>query len=339
MKAGRFTWLAIPWLLFAGIVIGWIAYWNIVASGAEQRVAAWTAEQDAGGARASYAHIVRHGFPVLLRLEIQNISYAPASGGWRLTAARADLNVDMINPQHVIFKAQAPIVISRADGAVSNLAAQSMVLSVRMQNGALAVAGIEADHLTLDDPVQPGVLGVARLVANLRPDPRRAGDYQIALEVNDLTLPRPVRSFEGFGVNAPLLRAAIVVEHGASVLPTAPEGAQDNPLGPWRDAGGKLRFEALDLHWGPLETSGSGEGALDAQRRLEGQLSFPIEHPAPVLTAIANGENIDHDARRALTLLAASFAVTGQHVTLDIAARNGALTIEGLPVRMLGAVY
>ena len=298
-------------------------------------VAAWTAAQNAGGARASYAHIVRHGFPVLLRLEIENISYAPARGGWRLTTARADLNVDMLNPQHVIFKAQAPIAISRADGAVSNLAAQSMVLSVRSENGALAVAGIEANHLTLDDPAQPGVLGVAKLVANLRPDPRRAGDYQIALEADDLTLPRPVRSFEAFGLTAPLLRAAIVVEHGEIAL----QGAQADPLGPWRDAGGKLRFEALELHWGPLETRGSGEGTLDAQRRLEGQLSFPIEHPAPVLTAIGQGPNISANARTALRLLAASYVMSGEGITLDIAAQNGVLSIEGLSVRLLPPVY
>ena len=72
------------------------------------------------------------------------------------------------------------------------------------------------------------------------------------------------------------MRAAIVVERGASLL----NASQDDPLGPWREAGGKLRFDALVLNWGPLETTGAGEGSLDAQRRLQGRLVLPIEHPA-----------------------------------------------------------
>ena len=335
MKGGRFTWLAIPWFLFAGIVVGWIIYWNVVASSAEQRVAAWEAHQNAAGAQASHSHIARRGFPVLLRLEIQNISYAPALGGWRLQTARADLNVDMLNPQHVIFKARAPIAISRDDGAVTNIGAQSLVVSVRTQDGALAVAGIEADQLTLDDPAQPGVLGLAKLVVNMRPDPRRAGDYQVAFEADNLTLPRPVRSLEGFGLNAPLLRAAIVVEQGDALL----RGARGDPLGPWREAGGKLRFEALDLHWGALEASATGEGGLDGQRRLQGRITSPIAHPAPVLSAISRGEGINDSARAALRLLAASYIASGQAISLDIGAQDGVLSIEGLSVRRLAAVY
>jgi hypothetical protein len=73
----------------------------------------------------------------------------------------------------------------------------------------------------------------------------------------------------------------------------------------WREAGGKLRFEALDLQWGPLQTSATGEGELDALRRLEGRLVIPVARPAPVLSAIANGENVSNNARSALQLLAA----------------------------------
>ena len=45
-----------------------------------------------------------------------------------------------------------------------------MVASVRMQNGTLAVAGIEADNLVLDDPAQPGYLAVEKFVANAPED-------------------------------------------------------------------------------------------------------------------------------------------------------------------------
>jgi hypothetical protein len=335
MKFGRLGWLIGPWVLFVALALGWVGYWNYVASQAERQLTAWQFNQNAAGAQVSHGTIVQHGFPVLLRLEIPNISYTSARAGWRLQTARADLNVDLLNPQHIILKAQAPIAVSRANGAVTNVTAQSLVASVRLQGGALAVAGIEADNLVLDDPAQPGTLTVAKFVANARPDPRRAGDYQLALEADNLTLPRPVRSLETFGLNARSLRGAVVVEHGAALL----QGSQGDPLGPWREAGGKLRFEALGLQWGPLQTSATGEGELDAMRRLEGRLVIPVEHPAPVLSAVADGQNVSDDARSALQLLAAGYLVTGRQITLDVGAHDGVLTIENIPVRPLPPVY
>ncbi|MBI3438583.1 MAG: DUF2125 domain-containing protein [Proteobacteria bacterium] len=335
MKFGRVAWLIVPWALFVALALGWIGYWNYVASQVERQLTAWQFDQNASGAHVSHGIIVRHGFPVLLRLEIPNISYTPARAGWRLQTARADLNVDLLNPQHIILKAQAPIAVSRADGAVTNVTAQSLVASVRMQEGALAVAGVEADGLVLDDPAQPGTLAIARFVANARPDPRRAGDYQLAVKADNLTLPRPVRSLETFGLSAPLLRGAIVVEHGGALL----QGSQGDPLGPWREVGGKLRFEALDLQWGPLRTSATGEGELDPMRRLEGRLVIPVAQPAPVLNAIANGPTVSSDARSALQLLAAGYLVSGHQITLDVGAHDGILTIENIPVRPLPSVY
>jgi hypothetical protein len=133
----------------------------------------------------------------------------------------------------------------------------------------------------------------------------------------------------------PALRAAIVVGEAAALLDASP----DDPLGPWREAGGRMRFEALVLNWGPLETTGTGDGGLDDQRRLEGRLVLPVERPAPVINAIAQAPSINDSARRALGLLAASYVVSGDEITLDISAHDGVLRIEGLPVRLLPPVY
>jgi hypothetical protein len=219
---------------------------------------------------------------------------------------------------------------------VTNVTATALIASLRTEGGNLAVAGLEGDNIVLDDPAQPGTLQVRKLVANVRADPRAAGDYQLAFDVQEMTLPRPVRSFETFGLDVPVLHAAIVVEHGAALLQ---QSNPDDPLAPWRAAGGKLRFEGLELRWGPLRTTGTGEGSLDDQRRLQGRLVLPIHHPARVLLAIADGDNVNRDARRALQLAAAAYTVTGNEITLDVGARDGALTIEGIPVRELPPVY
>jgi len=331
----RRLWLIAPWALFALLAIGWIVYWHIVAGRAEQSVRAWAAEQIEQGGQASVERIVRRGFPVLLRLELHGLAYAPARGGWRAETERADLHVQLINPQHLILEAEAPIAFARADGAVTNISADALIASVRTAGGALALAGVEADNLVLDDPAQEGRLTARKVVFNVRPDARAEGDYQVAFDAQGLMLPRPVRSFEAFGLDVPTLRAAIVVTNGAALMETSPQ----DPLGPWRAAGGRARLEAIELRWGPLATTGRGEGGLDAQRRLDGFLTLPIEEPAPVFTAIANGPNVNEDARRALGLLAAGYMISGDDITFDVEARDGLLRLEGLPVRPLPPVY
>ncbi|MEQ1617003.1 MAG: DUF2125 domain-containing protein [Terricaulis sp.] len=331
----RALWLWIPWGLFATAALGWVIYWHVVAGTAEARVAAFVRDQNAKGAQASIARVVRHGFPALLRLELHGVAFAPARGGWRITTERTDLNIALLRPEHVVLEAKAPIAVTRADGAVTTIEARALIASLRTRGSALARAGIEADDLSLDDPRREGVLRVRKFVANLRPDARAAGDYQLAFEALDLALPRPVRSFEAFGVDVAKLRAAIVVEHGATLL----QGDEGDPTAPWRSAGGQMRFEAIDLNWGPIETRGSGAGGLDSERRLNGTLTLPIDRPGPIFAALANGANANESTRRALGMLATSFNATGKSITLDVEAANGVLRLEGIGVRLLPPVY
>ena len=334
MKA-RNLWLIIPWALFIAAAAGWIFYWNYLANEAERRVHAWQFEQNAGGATVEIGQVIRHGFPVFLRLELRDVRYAAARGGWRAETGRTDLNIDPLKPNHAILEAKAPISITRANNAVTNIRADALIASVRMDGDKLAEAGIESNNLVLDDPAQEGVLHAARVMASVRPDARAAGEYQFSFEAQNISLPRPVRSFEAFGLDVASMRAAIVVTDGALLMQSSP----GDPLGPWREGGGRMRFEGLELNWGPLQTTGTGEGGLDAQRRLDGRLVLPVERPAPVLTAIANGPNINSDARRALGLLAAGYVVTGNDITLDIGAHEGVLRVENFPVRSLPPVY
>lgn len=331
----NWLWLTVPWAVFIVLAIGWIAYWNFVAAAAEQRIRAFVAERQAEGASAHVGRVVRHGFPVMLRFELHELVYGPAGGGWEASTARGDLHLNVLNPQHATFEAKAPIAFARAGGDVTNIAADALIATLRMSGGRLATAGIEADNLALDDPAKDGVLRARKIVLNVRPDPRAAGEYQVAFDAQALQLPRPVRSFETFGQDVSAARAAIVVEQAEALTRPTP----GDPLAAWREAGGRLRFEALELHWGPLQTTGAGWGGLDDQRRLHGALELPIERPGPVFGAIANGPNVDQDARRALGLLAAAFALSGDDLELDVEAGNGALRLEGVTVRTLPPVY
>lgn len=334
MKRNWF-WLVGPWALFIVLAVGWVAYWHIAAAEAERRIQSFLTEQQSRGASATIDRIVRHGFPAMLRLELQDVNYGPARGGWQMTTDRADLHLNLLNPQHLTLEAKAPIAFQRAGGAFTNVTADALIATLRTAGDRLATAGIEADNLALDDPQEDGVLRAAKVVLNVRPDPRAQGEYQVAFDAQALSLPRPVRSFEGLGQEVQALRAAIVVEQGAALLQTSP----GDPLAPWREAEGKLRFDALVLNWGALQTTGTGEGGLDDQRRLQGALRLPIDRPGPFFSAIANGPDVNQDARRGLGLLATAYMLSGDDINLDVEAINGVLRLEGITVRTLPPVY
>ncbi|UPT63944.1 MAG: DUF2125 domain-containing protein [Hyphomonadaceae bacterium JAD_PAG50586_4] len=76
----KYLWLAIPWAVAVLLAIGWTLYWNTVAGQAERRLNDAIAEQQAQGATASIGAITRHGFPAILRLQLNDIAYAPARG-------------------------------------------------------------------------------------------------------------------------------------------------------------------------------------------------------------------------------------------------------------------
>ena len=101
----------------------------------------------------------------------------------------------------------------------------------------------------------------AKSSLNMRPDPRAAGDFQIIL----------MRRRSRYRA-----RCAASKRSASTWRPCAPplsskrrkllNASQDDPLGPWREAGGKHPFDALELV-GPLRTTGTGEGSLPIQRR------------------------------------------------------------------------
>jgi len=331
----RWLWLVAPWFAFVLLAGGWVAYWQVVANAAEAQLTEWVRARSASGAEARIGAIVRRGFPVLLRFELSDVAYAPTRAGWRLSTERADLHVDLFNTTHIILEARAPIAFSRGNGATTTIVADALVVSVRNDAAGLAQAGVEANALVIDDPQADGVLTIGRLVANLRPDPRTPEAYQFAIEAEAVELPRPVRSFESFGQGIAVLRAAVVVDEARTLL----SSETDDALGPWRQAGGALRFDALALTWGPLATIGDGVVQLDDQRRLAGALHFPIEEPAPLFRTLARAPNVDDEARQALDLLATAFALSGDDLTLDVEGTDGALRLEGFRIRDLPPVY
>jgi len=325
--------LYIPWALFAAAALGWMIYWHVLAGQAQRQLADWAVEQSEVGGEASFGAVSTHGFPRLMRLRIEDARWRPPGQGWRVETHAFDLNINMTNPSHLMLKAAAPITLTQADGAVHRISADALLISYRQNNGALSQAGIEADALIADNPAREGQLRAGKLVLNLRPDPRMPGAYQAALEITNAHLARPARAFEAFGQDIARLQAGLVLDRGLALM----EGS--DRLANWRQAGGQIRIEGASLAWGALEGEAQGVLGLDEARRIAGEIKLRAPRPAPALLALVKSESISDDARGALALLAAGFALSGDDVEIDVKAADGVLSVEGAPVRTIEAAY
>ncbi|MES1199465.1 MAG: DUF2125 domain-containing protein [Pseudomonadota bacterium] len=331
MKTSRF-WLYAPWTVFLIIVACWLGYWFVLTNCATKRVNDFVAAQQAAGADMHIGAIKTHGFPVLLRLELDDVAYTPRARNWRASTARMDLNVNVLNPSHVILQQRAPIALDRGEEH-TDITSQAALMSIRMKGATLAEARLESDALSLTDRGRDGAVTVQKLIAAIRPDPRNANDYQLALQATALHLARPVRTFEQFGQDVAVANAAIVIEHPMSLLEPS------DPLEHWRAAGGQARLEGLTLNWGPLEANAQGNVTLDAAHRLQGALEAALPRPAPALNALAQSPSLTYQQKNALSVFAIGLGFSHRDVHVHLKAENGLLTLENVPVRALAAVY
>src|SRR5262245_16204585 len=124
--------LFIPIAVFFLFASGWTIYWHVLKHEAARRIEAALASQRAAGAEAN-AQIVRGwGFPRELTFELENVTYAPRDRAWRAATEKLRLNVNPVNPAHILIEAPAPIDIVWRSGRSARLSGRDLRASVRM---------------------------------------------------------------------------------------------------------------------------------------------------------------------------------------------------------------
>lgn len=296
-------WLYAPWALFVLGAIAWCVYWLVLAQHYETRIAAWVAAQEQAGGEAHVGAITRQGFPAMLRFELTDVAYAPREHPFALSTAHMTLHVNLTDPRHFYLERKAPFTLTHGDDR-SNLDASTAILSLALSKHGLSYAGLEADRITLDNPEATGVFTLGHIVANMRPDPRNAEDWQLALTLSAIHLARPVTAFEPLGQDIADLQGAIV----------------------WTPAQ-RARIEGLELQWGEAHANVLGEIGMDDAHRLSGSLN---------VTAPRDTLRLPPSALRAAVL---ARQPTQDPIAFTLDADDGALRVEGRAVRDLAPLY
>ena len=311
--------LWIPWALFVAAALGWFAYWSVLKTRAIAQLDGWAAAHRAAGGDARWRSVRADGFPMRLSLRLDGVSIAARDRAWAVATERASIHINPTNVFHILGEADAPLRLT-LDGRPLAVRARHLGFSVRLKDSALARASLLANDLTwraADDAAAP-IASAARGLLHVRPDPRTPGAFQVALEI-DQWRPRAIAAaLRPLGPTIEQVRAAIVIEDGATL---ADAGALR-----WSQAGHGARLEAGALRWGPAQASATGRLSIDAQRRPNGEIVLRLSEPRAALAPLAANPTLAPAAAAALARASAAPAP----LDLALSASRGQLTYAGI---------
>lgn len=316
----RFGLVAVAVLLvLAG---GYSLYWEIVARRIERGLVAWTQSAAQRQVDASWRRSRVGGFPSGFRVELEDAvlrdrSVAPAPelqaaaltgiaapwdlDDWRLSAP-AGLAADLAGARD---RPAVRLAAQTADGAVSFATPRGVVLWLRLQ-GARAQGGGEVR------------IGAADVWIMLPPRGHTAPSFAVAAVLRAVQLPAAARAL-GDSIDE--------LAFGLTVNGSLPRGNLVRSLAAWRDAGGTVELDNLDLEWGGLGATATGTIALDSELQPIGGFSGAIEGYERILQALVQAGRMRPGdavlAQLALTMLAKAGPDGRPEIATSFTIQNG----------------
>lgn len=260
-------------------------YWVWWAGQLERGITQWREQQRLRGYEVTFGGPAIDGFPLahVARFDGPAVR-APDGARWRgpaLTARAALWDPRSIEisfaGRHLVERLSA----GRLDSASLESREAEGLLRLR-GDGRLESASATLQELeVLADPLGRFASGSLRL--SLAPDyDGTAGGllgHTFSLETSALQLPANLAT--------PLDPTAERIFADGRLVGAIPQTEPRLALSAWRDSGGALEFERIEVDWAPLALSASGRLTLDEQLRPEGQLAARIAGLPELLDRLA----------------------------------------------------
>ena len=273
---------------------GYSVFWWVAAGKIKLAAGDWAQAAHQKQLDVSWQDIRVAGYPLSFRLELTDVvaSDKAVNPPVELRAPQISASIRPWNFQ--VFWLDAPGKISVVAGAD---AAPLAKLAASAAEAAVAIAGDKVTiWFTLYQPKLDAVVAVSARVISAwvivpahQPASHTDPGIAVAALLHDLALPTAP---PGFG------KTVDELDLGVTMMGALPVGPPREAATAWRDSGGTLELDHLDVHWGAIGLTGSGTLALDANLQPEGSLSGTISGYDQLLNAlVAAGQVKASDAR------------------------------------------
>jgi hypothetical protein len=270
--------------LTAAVVALYSALWLILAHQARGQIDAYMAREREQGLNLAMADERTGGFPFRLEIQLDEVVAAglPHMAEGHLTAPvvvawarpwRLD-DWHFALPQGARVEApQHSVAIARLSGAVSS------VLGPGATPGGER-ADVELTDVSVTSGERLTKVDAARLILHLPPTAPRIHEeplFSVTVEAHHIALAAGL---------APLGQQIDHLMLDATWRGPVPPGTLPNALAAWRDDGGTIELQGIDLGWGPLILAADGTLALDKALQPLGAFSARIMGYDAILDAL-----------------------------------------------------
>jgi hypothetical protein len=303
---------------------GYSAYWVAVASQIENGVAAWALSARKRQVDASWRAFAVAGFPVRFQVELKDAALrdrsvdptpelrVPALIGsaapWDLGAWRLDAPAGLTGLAGAGGRPPLRLRTPSASGAVQLAAPGGGTLWLRLADASIEGSGqvrIGAADLWITLPPRP-------------PQRHTEPNFGVAADLRAVELPAAARAL-GDSIEE--------LAFGLTVKGALPSGNLVRSVAVWRDAGGTVELDNLDLRWGGLGATATGTIALDQELQPIGGFSGAVVGYDRVLQALVRAGRMPAGdaglAQLALTLLAKAGPDGRPQIATSFTIQNG----------------
>jgi hypothetical protein len=318
-------------LIGAVLVIGigaYTAYWWIAAGKIADAASDWARQAHERQLDVSWQAIRVAGYPFSFRLELTDavVGDKAASPPTELRAPQISASIWPWNFHDISLGAPGGLAI-----LVGPTQTPLARLGAARAEGTVAAAsdGSAIVWLTLHQPkAEAGVALSARtarawvIVPSHPPESHTEPAIGVAGLIDDLALP---------AAPPELSKTVDQVGFGITLMGALPSGSLKQAAAQWRDSGGTLELDHLDLRWGAVGVTASGTLALDSDLQPIGGFSGAISGYDQLMnTLVAAGRVKPGDARiarLALALLAKAGPDGRPEISTSFAIQNGEMLL------------
>jgi len=330
---------AFPMLALALLLGLYTLYWTSVADRLRDEVGIWAERQAEGGILVTWDELRVTGWPLRLRLELDNLRYeaAAADSPWSWQTPEFHAHALPYRLDHVIAAARSPMTVTYGEGATEQrweVVSDSAEASYVMRDGhplrlAIDLQGIEATRLD-----RPAVLGAERLQLHARKVDDLDGAADIALRGANIALGKAVApglvdllgpSIEHLGIQSRVTALA-----GDRVFQDMALLAVD---------GATIQVSQGTVTWG--ETGATASGGLDIapSGTTNGRFDTTLRGHDVIIDGLVRQKLIDADARGilkgAMSVLSITSGAAPGQLRLPLIIKNDDVFLG--PVRLTGA--
>ena len=323
-------------LLLMGLY--WL-YWSTLADRMKAEVENWAADQARNGITVTWDDMRARGWPLRLRIELDNLRYDVASADtpWSWTTPEFHAHALPYRLTHIIAAAKSPMQVTYGSGNTQQrweMTTESAEASYVIEKGGPARLAVDIQAAVATRLDAPATIGAERLQLHARRADEAPGSVDMALRGANITFSDGIApglvDILGPTVNHIGIQSRITANAGERVF-------QDIAL--LQLEGSEVQVSQGTVTWGQTGATGTGKLSIAPDGTSNGKFDTTLKGHDTIVEGLVRqklvARELEGTLKAALSLLSLTSGAEAGHIRMPVNIRNSDVYLG--PVRITGA--